>query len=333
MRENKKIAVGINSNFHLLYRKEDIEPSDESYKEYRKKWEKNPETFTAGNFPIHLDIESTNLCNLKCPFCTFLTVQEKWKRGLMDFNLYQRIIDEGRTNNLFSIKLSLRGEPLLHPNIIKMIKYAKKSGIIDIYFNTNAVLLSERISEALIESGINRISISFEGTTKEVYEKNRVGAGYGKVVKNIETLILCRERNKVAHPRIRIQTVLIPEMKDELNGYVSFWRERGVDEVAYLDFEQEPESNETLSYPWVCSQLWQRMSIWYDGTILPCVHDTWGLMRFGNVKNLKITDAWNSELEKSCRNLHKNGKGELLYSCKTCPLRAGQVRKLKKERE
>lgn len=331
MRENKKIAVGVNSNFHLLYRKEDIEPSDESYKEYRKKWKENPETFTVGNFPIHLDIESTNLCNLKCPFCTFLTVQKKWKRGLMDFNLYQRIIDEGRTNNLFSIKLSLRGEPLLHPDIIKMIKYAKKSGIIDIYFNTNAVLLSERISEALIESEMNRISISFEGTTKEVYEKNRVGASYVKVIKNIETLIRCRERNRVSYPRIRIQTILIPEVKCKLDEYRDFWREKGVDEVAYLDFEQEPLKNENLSYSWICPQLWQRMSIWYDGTILPCVHDTWGLMKFGNVKDLKIANAWESELGMAYRNLHKNGHGELLYSCKICPLRAGQVRKLKKE--
>lgn len=79
----------------------------------------------------------------------------------MDWNLYQRIIDEGKEHSLPSVKLSVGGEPLLHPDIIKMVKYAKKNGIIDIYFNTNAVLLTREISEGLIAVALNRISISF----------------------------------------------------------------------------------------------------------------------------------------------------------------------------
>lgn len=132
---------------------------------------------------------------------------------------------------------------------------------------------------------------------------------------------------------MRTQTLLIPEMENRLDEYRDFWREKGVDEVAYLDLEQEPLENENLDYSWICPQLWQRMSIWPDGTILPCVHDTWGLMRLGNVKDLKIAVAWKSELQMAYRNLHKNGRGELLYLCKICPLRAGQVRKLKKEED
>ena len=66
---------------------------------------------------------------------------------------------------------------------------------------------------------------------------------------------------------------------------------------------------------------------------MPCVDDILGRMRLGNVNNLKIADAWESELELAYRNLHKNGQGELLYPCKVCPRRAGQVRKLKGKRE
>lgn len=325
------VKIDVNANFHILYKKEGCIPRDETYRTYRRNWSEWPKNFVAGDFPLHLDIESTNLCNLRCPFCTFLIIHRKWKRGRMDWNLYQRVIDEGREHNLFSIKLSIRGEPLLHPDIIRMIEYAKKSGVVDVHFNTNGVLLTEEISKKLIEAGLDRVSVSFEGTTRELYEKNRVGADYKETIKNIKNLINCREKSRVNYPNIRIQTVLIPEMKGKLNEYKNFWKEKGVDEVAYLDLEQEPLENENLSYPWACPQLWQRMSIWYDGTILPCVHDTYGLMKIGNAKDLEIASVWKNEQEIFYRNMHRKGQGEKLRSCEICPLRAGQVRKLKEK--
>ncbi len=247
----------------------------------------------------------------------------------MEYGLFKKIIDEGSRQGLSSIKLSLRGEPLLHPDIFKMIEYAKKNNIPDIYFNTNAVPLDGDVSEKIIDSGINRISISFEGTEKKLYEKNRVGACFESVVRNIETLVRKKHQKNSRTPRIRIQTVLIPEMEPVLEQYRQFWIQKGVDEIAYLDFEKEPEPGEDLSYPWVCPQLWQRMTIWYDGTLLPCVHDTYGIMRFGNVCDINISDVWNSAVENAYRTVHRAGLGETLYACRICPLRAGQVRNLK----
>lgn len=328
MKMEKKAVIEVNANFHLLYGKEDCRPKGEKYNQYRKKWKENPENFTVGDFPLHLDIESTNACNLKCPFCTF-SIADKETPGKMDWEIYRRIIDEGREYDLPSIKLSVRGEPLLHPRVVEMVEYAKRNGIIDVYFNTNGVLLTKEVSEKLIEAGLDRISISFEGTTKEVYETNRVGARYEDVLKNIETLIHCKDKNRASSPRIRIQSVLISGMEEKLDDYVNFWKEKGVDEVACLDLEKEPGGDEDLTYPWVCPQLWQRMSIWHDGTILPCCHDTYGSMKIGNVKDLRIADVWGNELEIAYRNLHKNGYAELLHSCRICPLRAGQIRKLK----
>ena len=326
----KQPFISVNANIHFLYMTKQEEQSP-VYQEYRKKWYQNPETFTAGSFPLHLDIESTSLCNLNCPFCSFKSVHHGWKRGNMEWNLYKKIIDEGKEHRLYSIKLSLRGEPLLHPEIFKMIEYARKSGVIDIYFNTNAVLLDEQKADAIINSQVNRISISFEGYEKNLYEKNRIGARFEDVVKNIETLVNKRNRKNTKYPRIRIQTVLIPEMENILEQYKNFWMEKGVDEIAYLDLEKEPENNEDLSYPWVCPQLWQRMTIWYDGTLLPCVHDTYGIMRIGNVSEINIADAWHSTVENGYRLIHQSGYGETLYSCRICPLRAGQVRRIKKE--
>lgn len=215
-----------NANFHTGTKQTvfDIR-QDSRFQEYRKRWQEYPRQFIVGEFPIHIDIEATNACNLRCPFCAATT--KNWgpyRHGYMDFTLFQRIIDEGVENGLCSMKLNLRGEPLLHPKLPEMIRYAKEKGIMDVYFNTNATLLDEHKVTQLIDSGLDRISISIEGTSKEVYEKCRVGARFEDVLSNVKRLWLIREKQGLSYPQIRIQTVLLPEFKESFPEYVKFWR-------------------------------------------------------------------------------------------------------------
>ena len=117
------VDVQPNANFHTAGERTvfDIR-QDERFKEYRRRWHEYPPNFIVGEFPIHLDIESTNACNLRCPFCA--VTYRNWgpyRKGFMDFSLYQRIIDDGVENGLYSVKLSLRGEPLLHPRLHEMV--------------------------------------------------------------------------------------------------------------------------------------------------------------------------------------------------------------------
>ena len=39
------------------------------FADYRHQWVENPRKYIVSKFPLHLDIESTNVCNLKCPYC------------------------------------------------------------------------------------------------------------------------------------------------------------------------------------------------------------------------------------------------------------------------
>jgi len=140
----------------------------------------------------------------------------------MELGLLKRIIDEGVENGLCSLKLSLRGEPNLPPTLFDMIRYAKEKGIIDVYFNTNATLLNEDKINQLIDSGLDRISISAEGTTKEVYERYRVGAKYEEVLSSVKALRLIRDRRGLSYPQIRVQTLLLPELEESFPKYMKF---------------------------------------------------------------------------------------------------------------
>ena len=150
--ENNTIAIEtkVDHNYHEL--KNDKVSQWEStlppeYWEYRKKWNENPISHTVNRVPIHLDIEATSNCNLKCKMCprTDMVSEGKfWDVKNFDFELYKKIITEAGEKGLCSIKFNYLGEPLMNPNLVDMIKFAKDHGVVDVMFNTNATLLTER---------------------------------------------------------------------------------------------------------------------------------------------------------------------------------------------
>ena len=275
-----------------------------------------------------MDIDITDVCNLKCPFCLRQSNPELIKNEFMSFNTFRKIINEGAENGLYGCKLNIIGEPLLHNDVFGMIRYAKEKGLIDVYINTNGYFLTEENCRKLILSGIDRISISFEGYTKDVYEKYRVGSNFERVVNNIKTLQKIKKELDSEKPKIRVQTVLLPELEKDIDNYIKFW-EKIVDEVGFLDYQPriEHEENIFVNSDWCCSQLWQRMGILVDGTIIPCNHDEKKLMSLGNVKDTKIKDAWHSNKMDVMRMQHKMGMSNILNSCKNCYLRQSEVLK------
>jgi radical SAM protein with 4Fe4S-binding SPASM domain len=324
-----------NANFHPVTPASVFDPRQEEsrFLEYRRMWRDNPATFTVRDFPIHLDIESTGVCNLRCPFCA--TTTGNWgptAPGYMPWDLYARVIDEGAANGLCSIKLSFRGEPMLHQELSRMVEYAKRKGVLDVYFNTNATVLTEKAIHALIDAGLDRISVSFEGTTKDVYEASRVGAKYEAVLENVRRLRRIRDARGVTHPQIRLQTVLLPELEEEFPAYVAFWKDVA-DEVAYLDMRHEAPTDDHSgrAADWSCPFLWQRMVVLWDGTLLPCLMhgvNDFSLLSLGNVRELTIKDAWLGAQERAYRDLHQGGQAHQLEACDRCSYRAMELEKL-----
>lgn len=324
--------IQVDSNFHTLAGKSVVQRDDPKYQDYRRKWVEWPEHGIAGDFPLHLDIEPTSACNLRCPFCA--TTHNKYATGMMSEETWKTILDEAGENGLYSLKFTYRGEPLLHPDLPRMVAYAKEVGVMDVYFNTNALRLDEDMIKNLIDSGLDRISISFEGYEKSVYERYRVGSNYETVVSNIENLMKIKKELGVEKPLVRIQTVLIPEMKGKVDDYARFWKERA-DEVSYLDMKDEEGNpdHRGVQHPWACPQLWQRLTISWDGIILPCVHDIYQWMSLGKVGEVTIKEAWSSAKENHYRFLHREGKAHEIEACDRCPLRENEIYKLRKSGE
>jgi len=299
--------------------------TDERFSEYRRKWEENPKKLHPGEFPLHLDIEVTSVCNLQCPFCA--TTYSNFKNGFMKWETAKKILDEGAEHGLYSCKFNFRGEPLLHKELEKFIYYAKEKGVIDIFFNTNAVLLNEERAKKLIDSGLDRITVSFEGFEKNMYEKNRKGAKFDSVVDNVARLLNLREKLGRKKPRIRVQAVLIPEMKNQMGDFIDFWNKR-VDQVSYNEMlpsvDKVHSKIKKVKSEWICPFPYQRLTIMWDGTITACQNDYHGKLAFGNINDITIKKCWKKML-KPLRSIHSKGQTHTIETCAECPLRMNEL--------
>jgi len=332
------IETKVDHNYHQLENdktKQWEKTLTPEYWEYRKKWDNYPLTHQVDRFPIHLDIEATSACNLRCKMCPRTEMVERgdfWKIQHMDWKLYIKIVDEGSAKGLCSIKFNYLGEPLLNPQLCDMIRYAKTKGIIDVMFNTNAVLLNDDNSLKLIESGLDKLFFSFDSPYGDKYNQIRIGADYNKVLTNIKRFMKIREELVSIKPHTRVSMVRMEDNNQEWEDFKKLFSPI-VDSVAYVDYIKhtnqenddiikiEPKKRSDIDKPkFCCPQLWQRMFVHPDGVVTVCCVDSGRDIYIGNVNGQSIEEIWNSEKYKKLRNLHRTGQIDKLSICSQCHL-------------
>lgn len=314
-------------NYFEIFGTDRINDSEKSfppaYFEYRKAWVERPVRNEPGDFPLHVDIESTNRCNLRCSMCQIDF--RSMKQGDMEMSLYKRIIKECGENRLPSIKLNYRGEPMLNRSLPEMVRLAKDAGIIEVQFNTNGVLLNERLANDLIDAGLDRIKFSVDGATPEVYENIR-GTKYQRVVDNINNLIRLRDGKGKIRPITHVQMVYMQDNKEEVVKYVKFWEDK-VNRIGFsryrsteriLEDTRRVESAPTVTVP--CPQLWQRLLVTYDGQILMCCGDHKALNPLGHISKNSLKEIWHSDLLAKYRRLHLEDRSGEIAACSICEI-------------
>ena len=167
------------------------------------KFKKYRENFTAASnfqletdFPLYLNIELHQICNLKCPMCSIgdPNANEKYVTDQkMSWETYEKIILEGEKYGCPSVCPQGTNEPLLSPDLEKYIKFASEHGFIDIMLNSNATLLTEDRARKLLRSGLTRIRFSLDAVTEDTYKKIRIGGTFDRVLENIERFLKIRK--------------------------------------------------------------------------------------------------------------------------------------------
>ena len=272
--------------------------------------------------PIRLWVEPTNFCNLKCTMCPNKTMPVK-NKGYMKFELFKKIIDETK-DHIYDINIHHRGEALLHPELPKMIEYAKKSGI-KVKLHTNATQITKDKGLQLLNSGLDLISFSFEGFEKRKYEQTRKGAKFEITFNNIlEFLKLKKEMGKYV-PYTIIEVISHSKSSDseKLKEFKQRFGHFPPDEIIIKELHNWAGQLSTKILPKNrtynrCTFPWYAAIICWDGTITPCPQDFSAVNNMGNISNQTLKEIWNGDRYRRLRKKLISGSLRDLKSCGKC---------------
>jgi pyruvate-formate lyase-activating enzyme len=281
------------------------------YYDYRGAWDYFPREGIEHVAPLHLDIELTNRCNLRCPFC--IREYMEGSIGDMDPQIFHLVMADIVQYAIPSVKLNWRGEPTLHPLLPRYIKNLKEEGgVLEVAINTNGVAVNKDLAEQLVSSGLDRIIWSIDSIEPDIYERMKVGADLVDVVNNLKGFIKARGENK--RPYIRVQKIDLPETRDE--DYIEFFRKLKVDSVAINTYKEKDEGKVRWE-PLPCAQPYQRMVLSWDGFWYPCCQGH-NFPSIGNIEDMPLRDAWHSPLMSNLREAHAKGHQSRFKQCRTC---------------
>lgn len=274
--------------------------------------------------PYIYTIDPINVCNLRCPLCpTGLGILGR-ARGKISLERYQNIIDQVKAY-AFKVYLYNWGEPFLHPDIFEMISYSS-SRRIEVHLSSNMNRFSVEMAEKVIASGLDSLLVSVDGSTQEVYERYRRKGNLAQVVENLKLLVAEKQRRGSLKPYIYLRMIINKHNEGQIADMRKLANEIGVDAFTigtlYIDTNDAEQAKEWLpsderfspydySKPlvnvWHCSDLWEGMTINWDGGVAPCcwLHDHKN--DFANIFDQPVKELWNGNAYISSRRVFALG--------------------------
>ena len=294
---------------------------EQDYLDYRRLWSELPKRQVVSEYPLLVDLELASICNLKCPMCYTITdkFKERVNTTLMDWNLYTKVIDEigGRVP---ALRLSLRGESLLHKRFADCIRYAKSKGIKEVSTLTNGARLSLPFFEEIVDAGIDWITISADGIG-ETYERIRKPIKFDDLLGNIKAMKRLKEERGLHRPVIKVQGIW-PAIREQVQEYYDTFAPH-VDLVAFnplIDYLGNDTQIEYLEN-FTCPQQYQRLVIGADGLVMKCSNDEENREVIGDANKQSIHELWHGDKMSSVRDSQKCNNGFMESEvCRRCYL-------------
>ena len=293
--------------------------------------------------PFAVSVEPNNTCNLFCIECpTGLNILQRPK-GRVSLPAFKNIVDQIKERTVM-VNLYFQGEPFLNKDLIKLIQYSKKKGLV-VSTSTNAHFINEEIAKDIVQSGLDELYISLDGVDQEAYGKYRLGGDINSVVRSIKNLVAAKRKYNSNYPVIRSQMLVFSHNEHQVERFKELSYSLGVD-VADIKTAQIynvenkshliPKSKKYSRYTNdsegkfringevknSCWKHWSSCVVTWDGKVVPCCFDKDAAYVLGNVLGASFVDIWRSgKYDRFRRNiLNRQNQVEM---CKNCPLSRG----------
>jgi MoaA/NifB/PqqE/SkfB family radical SAM enzyme len=242
----------------------------------------------------------------------------------MELNVFKKIADEVSAHPGAILRIVCDGEPMMHPDFMEIISYARSKGIRPLCLNTNGTLLDERAAKELLRQNVEVIEVSLDALSRDTYARVRIGGDFDKVVANINALLVLR-RDMRSSTKIMVSIIDQPEAKAEIPGFKAYWEKR-VDRVIIRQYTsigglidtKGMASDAASKERWPCPLLWTRAFISVDGLMKFCIEDWLDMTLLGDVKQQSIESIWQSAAYQELRLSHMNGEFWRNSYCAKC---------------
>ncbi|MBK7558249.1 MAG: SPASM domain-containing protein [Chitinophagaceae bacterium] len=291
-------------------------------------------------YPVSVSFEPTTSCNLRCPECPSGLRQFTRPTGMLQNDLFKRTIDDIHKELLYLI-FYFQGEPYLNPDFLEMVKYAAGKKIYTAT-STNAHYLTDEVARKTVESGLDRLIISIDGTTQDVYRQYRVGGNLNeKVLEGAKNIMKWKKELKSKTPFVFFQFLVVKPNEHQVEDIKQLAKDVGVDEVRFktaqvYQYETDPNNlipsidkfsrykkNGDGTYSAKnklanrCWKLQHANVITWDGLVVPCCFDKDATHQLGNLKTQSFKEIWHNDNYKQFRNeLFKSRKN--IDICANC---------------
>lgn len=281
---------------------------------YLSKWTKRP---IQWGYPVSISFEPTTSCNLRCPECPSGLRAFTRPTGMLQKDFFRNTIDQLSADLLYLI-FYFQGEPYLNPSFLDMVKYASEKGIYTAT-STNAHYLNDANARRTVESGLDRLIISIDGTTQEVYQQYRVGGKLEKVLDGARNIMKWKRELKSKTPFVFFQFLVVKPNEHQIEDVKRLAAEIGVDDVRFktaqvYDYEHDPNhliptvdkysryrKNDRGEFIFKntlqnhCWRLWHATVISWDGLVVPCCFDKDAQHPLGDLKGKPFKEVWQSD--------------------------------------
>jgi radical SAM protein with 4Fe4S-binding SPASM domain len=281
---------------------------------YLSKWTKRP---IQWGFPISISFEPTTSCNLRCPECPSGLRAFTRPTGMLKEDFFSNTIDQ-LSKDLLYLVFYFQGEPYLNPAFLEMVKYASQKKIYTAT-STNAHYLNDANAKKTVESGLDRLIISIDGTTQDVYQQYRIGGNLEKVIEGARNIVKWKKELKSKTPFIFFQFLVVKPNQHQIEEVKQLAKEIGVDEVRFktaqvYDYEKDPNQlipsiekysryrktekgeyqikNSLNNHCW---RLWHATVITWDGLVVPCCFDKDAIHNLGDLKGKPFKEIWRNQ--------------------------------------
>ncbi|MEO1435085.1 MAG: radical SAM protein, partial [Bacteroidota bacterium] len=193
---------------------------------YLTKWLKKP---IQWGMPFTISFEPTTACNLRCPECPSGLRAFSRDTGNLKADFFRQTIDQ-QYKDLMYLIFYFQGEPYINPNFLDMVKYANDKGIYTIT-STNGHFLNDENARKTIESGLDRMIISVDGTTQEVYEQYRKAGKLDNVLQGARNMVKWKQKMNSKTPHLIFQFLVVKPNEHQIPEIYQLAEAIGIDEV------------------------------------------------------------------------------------------------------